>query len=91
MANMKQVAGIMDRAKQMGILHDTQLAHMIDIDYADKVFNIDFEAWINADDENFAYDFLGIYHNINRGQINANHAATINDFDFFVPRFARNQ
>lgn len=39
--------------------------------------------WIDADDFNFAHDFIGIKYNINR-----ENGFPATDFGFFIPRFA---
>lgn len=55
---------------------------MMDIESADKKFNMRLDEWLNADDFNFAHDFYGIVNNINREK-----GFPATDFGFFVPRF----
>jgi hypothetical protein len=54
----------------------------MDIENADKAFNLRLEDLLNADDFNFAHDVVGIVTNINR--------KNPTDFNLFVPRFAEN-
>lgn len=56
---------------------------VMDIESADKKFNMRLDEWLNADDFNFAHDFYGIVNNINREK-----GFPATDFGFFVPRFA---
>lgn len=79
---------IMNRAREMGLIKDS-MTQMIDITYANKAFNIDWKSWYEADDINFAHDFVGISNNIDRAKVSATHKATADDFNLFVPRFAR--
>lgn len=55
---------------------------LMDIENADKVFNLKLEELLNADDENFVHDVIGIVNNIDR--------RNPTDFNFFVPRYAGN-
>lgn len=66
---------IVDRAKELKLLTDERICHLMDIESADAKFNIRLEEWIHADDYDFAHDFIGIRDNI------------AIDFDSFVPRF----
>lgn len=76
-------ADIMVRATVMGMMkEDEDIERMMDIESADKKFNLRLDDWLKADDFNFAHDFTGICDNIVRD----NFPAT--DFGFFVPRFA---
>ena len=56
------------------------MTQAMDIMNADDQFNLDFEDWLTADDENFAHDFIGIQTHMNR--------ETMRCENFFVPRFA---
>lgn len=69
------------RAEGMGIYLGERFSLLKDIENADKIFNLNLEDWLNADDFNFAHDIVGIVNNIDR--------ANPTDFGFFVPRFAR--
>lgn len=71
---------IINRAESLGIILDKRINHLMDIELAMKLFNINLTAWLLANDENFMHDFVGIYANVDR--VNKN-------FGFFVPRFAR--
>lgn len=54
---------------------------MMDIESADKQFNLRLDDWLNADDENFFHDFFGIITESDR----STYPCT---FGLFVPRFA---
>jgi len=82
---------INDRAEELGIMYDSRLNHSMDIDYAVQAFDIDLEAWLNSSDNDFMYDYVGIYQNIDRDAISSKHFFSKNDFGRFVPRFARNE
>ena len=77
-------ADIMCRATVMGLMSEEEAVdRMMDIESADKKFNLRLDDWFNADDFNFAHDFIGIKNNIHRG---GGFPAT--DFGLFVPGFA---
>ncbi len=77
-------ADIMVRATAMGYMKEADgCSTMMDIESADRKFNLRLDDWLEADDFNFAHDFLGIRKNINRA---GGFPAT--DFGLFVPRFA---
>lgn len=77
-------ADVMVRATVMGLMKpDEDVDRMMDIESADKKFNMHLDEWLNADDFNFAHDFYGIVNNINREK-----GFPATDFGFFVPRFA---
>lgn len=60
-------ADVMVRATVMGLMKpDEDVDRMMDIESADKKFNMRLDEWLNADDFNFAHDFYGIVNNINR-------------------------
>ena len=80
---------VCERAEDMGIAIDSRMNHMIDLSKADEVFDIDYEAWLESDDYNFAHDFIGIYGNIDREAINRTHKCSIENFNEFVPKFAK--
>lgn len=68
------------RAKKLGIGIGDNLTKVMDIDCACDKFGLRLREMIDADDENFAHDFIGIQTNINR--------QTKEFENFFVPRFA---
>ncbi len=70
------------RAEGMGIYTGERFTLLMDIENADKVFNLRLEDLLNADDFNFAHDIVGIVNNINRNNPT--------DFNLFVPRYAQN-
>lgn len=74
-------AKICERAESMGIRKGTRITAMVDIDHAVKHFHIDLQKWLDADDFNFAHDFIGIQNHIDR----VNGGAFDNTF---LPRFA---
>lgn len=71
-----------ERAEQMGIYNGERFSLMMDIENADKAFNLRLEELLNADNFNFAHDIVGIVNNIDR--------RNPTDFNLFVPRFAGN-
>lgn len=71
-----------DRAKKMGKADMDKTSHIMDIESADKKFNLRLEEWLNADDFNFIHDWYGIQDNILRDTFPAT------DFGLFIPRFA---
>lgn len=71
------------RAEDMGIYTGERFPLLMDIENADKAFNLRLEDWLNADDFNFAHDLIGIMSNIDRRKNPV-------DFNYFVPRFASN-
>ena len=72
-----------ERAEKMGIYHGERMTLLMDIESADEAFGLQLENLLNADDENFAHDILGIHYNINRNTFPAT------DFNLFVPRYAK--
>ena len=72
-------AMIAQRAENMNLLMFDRLSLMMDLEEADKQFNLKLEELLNADDLNFSHDIAGIQNNINR---------ETKDFNFFVPRFS---
>lgn len=71
-----------ERAEELGIYHGERFSLLMDIENADKVFNLRLEELFNADNFNFAHDIVGIVNNIDR--------RNPTDFNLFVPRFAGN-
>lgn len=75
---------IVTRASDMGYMENTDtISTIMDIESADKKFNLKLEDWLSADDRNFISDFLGIRNNINRRE----NFPSI-DFGKFVPVYA---
>ena len=58
-----------------------RFSNMMDIESADKQFNLRLDDWLNADDTNFFHDFFGIINESDR----TTYPCT---FGLFVPRFA---
>lgn len=76
-------ADIMCRATVMGLMREEEdVDRMMDIESADRKFNLRLDDWLNADYFNFAHDFVGIRDNINRGD-----GFPATDFGYFIPRF----
>ena len=76
---MKYVA-ICERAEELGIYNGERITLLMDIENADKVFNLRLEDWLNADNFNFAHDIHGIVNNIDRSKNPV-------EFHHFLPRF----
>ena len=70
------------RAEGMGIYTGERFTLLMDIENADKVFNLRLEDLLNADDFDFVHDIIGIVNNIDR--------RNPTDFNLFVPRYAGN-
>ena len=68
------------RAEALGIGQADRFTRMLDIGFADKQFNLRLDDFLNADDENFTHDFVGIQNHMDREQCLV--------VDCFVPRFA---
>ena len=76
-------ADIMCRATLMGLMNENEATdRMMDIESADKKFNLRLDDWFEADDFNFVHDFCGIRDNIVRDKFQSD------NFGFFVPRYA---
>lgn len=75
------IAKIAERADKLNLLMFDRLSLIMDIEEANRQFNLRLEDWLAADDYNFAHDIVGIQNNINR---------EAKEFNFFVPRFAKN-
>ena len=73
---------IAERAEELGIYHGERLTLIMDIESADKYFNMRLEDWLNADNFNFAHDLVGIVNHVDRN----NYPAV--EFNRFLPRFA---
>ena len=81
---MLKYVAICERAENDGLYNGERIKLLMDIESADKVFNLRLDDWLNADGFNFAHDIYGIMNNINRSTFPAT------DFGLFVPRFAGN-
>jgi len=68
------------RAEGMGIYHGERISLLMDLENADKAFDLRLEELLNTDDGNFTHDIIGIVNNIDR--------SNPTDFNFFVPRYA---
>ena len=72
---------IAQRAEGMDLYKGERISFLMDMENADKVFDLRLEDLLNADDLNFAHDVVGIVNNIDR--------KNPTDFNFFVPRYAK--
>lgn len=72
---------IAQRAEGMGYNGERHTL-LMDIESADKVFNLRLEDWLKADDFNFMHDIYGIVNNIDRSKFPAT------EFHRFLPRFS---
>ena len=78
----RKYGAICARAKAMGIMQGDAISAIMDIESADRKFNLRLDDFLGADNSNFAHDFIRIQGNIVRGNLPAT------DFGDFVPRFA---
>jgi len=77
------LARICDRAERLGIRKGSRLTATMDVNLAADHFNMKLNEWAEADDFNFAHDFVGIQNHIDR---------ITKTFDNrFLPRFATNK
>ena len=83
MKRMEMYLKICSRAEKMNLLQGMKFNAIMDIESADLKFNLDLDGWLDADDFNFAHDFIGIRSNIDRSVYPAT------NFGYFLPRFAR--
>lgn len=60
---------ICERAERMKIDTGDRMGTLMDIESADKKFNMRLDDWLQADDFNFAHDYCGIQNNIKRGEL----------------------
>lgn len=72
---------IADRAEKLNLLMFDRISLLMDMEEAHKQFDLRLEDLLNADDFNFAHDVVGIQKHIDR---------ETKDFNFFLPRFAKN-
>ncbi|MEE0929926.1 MAG: hypothetical protein UIM53_02875 [Acutalibacteraceae bacterium] len=75
------IVKICERAEKFGYNGD-RTSLIMDLESADKVFNLRLQDMLDGDDVNFVHDIRGIMDNINRSTFPAT------DFGFFVPRYA---
>jgi hypothetical protein len=73
---------IAERAEKEGLYSGERINLLMDIESADKKFNLRLDELLNADKFNFEHDLFGIMDNIVRESFPAT------DFGLFVPRFA---
>ena len=78
----KKYVAIAERAENEGMYGGDRMSLLMDIESADKKFNLRLDDWLNADRFNFVHDLYGIVNNIVRDSFPAT------DFGFFLPRFA---
>lgn len=80
--NYKKYIEIAKRAETESLYNGERINLLMDIESADRKFNLRLDDWLKADTFNFAHDLSGIINNINRTEFPAT------DFGLFVPRFA---
>ncbi len=83
MLNKEQVAltmEIVNRAEKLGLMQSDKLTALIDFEKATEHFNLRLADMLNADDINFAHDFVQIQNDVDR--------ATGKFSGRFLPRFA---
>ena len=78
----EKYVAIAERAENEGLYGEDRASLLMDIESADKKFNLRLDDWLNADRFNFAHDLYGIVNNIVRDRFPAT------DFGLFLPRFA---
>ena len=77
------IAKICDRAERMGIRKGSRLTATMDVNLAADHFNMKLSEWLEADNFNFAHDFVGIQNHIDR---------ITKTFDNrFLPRFSQSK
>lgn len=71
---------IVNRAEKLGLMQSDRITALLDLEIATERFNLRLADMLNADDFNFAHDFVQIQNDINRetGKFSGR----------FVPRFA---
>ncbi len=78
---MKIISKIVERADNLNLLYDDRISLMMDLDVANKEFDLRLNELLEADEFNFSHDICGIQNNIDR--------TTKTFMNCFVPRFAR--
>lgn len=78
---MKIISKIVERADNLNLLYDDRTSLMMDLDVANKKFDLRLNELLEADEFNFSHDICGIQNNIDR--------TTKTFMNCFVPRFAR--
>lgn len=73
---------IAERAEKEGLYKGERVTLLMDIESADRNFELRLDDWLNADKLEFEHDLLGITNNIVRDDFPAT------DFGSFVPIFA---
>lgn len=76
------IVKIVMRAERMGIGIGTRTTRIIDMEFANKQFNLRLDEFLHADDFDFTHDFCGIQRNMNREKCRVE--------NFFLPRFSMN-
>lgn len=80
---LKIITEITKRAREMGILFVEEVSLRFDLLNVEKICGLRFEDLLNADDQNFTHDIVGIQVNFNR--------ETYELDNHFLPRFASNE
>lgn len=74
---------IAERADEMGLLMFDRISLVMDIEVAHAEVGLRLDDFLNADDENFAHDVVGIQKHIDR------HRKKLTDL--FLPRYAKGE
>jgi len=80
--NFKLIVKIAEKADNMGLLIFDRLSLIMDLECANREFNLRLEEFLDADNFNFAHDISGIQNNLNR--------QTKQFENCFLPRFSSN-
>ena len=78
--NFKLIVKIAEKADNMGLLIFDRLSLIMDLECANREFNLRLEEFLDADNFNFAHDISGIQNNLNR--------QTKQFENCFLPRFS---
>lgn len=82
MLNYDEISKVCDRAEAMRASQTSRITLFMDIDNANKQFDLKPEL-LEADDQNFAHDIVGIQNGMDRSQGKVT--------NFFLPRYAESQ
>lgn len=75
-----KIVEIAKRAEKMSSSNVDRITLIMDLEHADKEFNLRLDEFLEADNFNFAHDIIGIQRSINR---------QTREFEgFFLPRYA---
>lgn len=81
--DMLTIIKIVQKADNMGLMHFDRMSLIMDLDVANKKFDLRLNELLEADDFNFSHEICGIQNNIDR--------TTKTFMNCFVPRFSRKE